>query len=195
MYDPYTMVRRFGPITLWHRDRAGVDGACGWFMRAHHGNPTILKAIENSFAQDWSRQCHTHNLGVTQVGLFDQKDFAAMSVHGIALNLFWLAAYHHFLHNREKVVKFMRRNLAEILLFAENPVDSAHTSWVHTFGYDDRKTREDRIHTAASMVYGWILRATRPWYKHPRWHIHHWRITVNWPSWPREGRSEVATNG
>ncbi len=180
MHDPYILIGRFAGISLWHRDKDGVDGRCGWFMRANHGSEKVLKAIESRYKMDWSNQCKTHNLGVTQTALFDEHDFAAMSAHGIAINLFFCAAYEHLGHDRSKTAKFMKDNLYEILFFAENPVDSAHTSWFHIYGYDENRTREERIHATAAMIYGWILRATRPWYRHPRWHVHHWRLGCDW---------------
>jgi hypothetical protein len=193
MRDPYVLLAgKFG-VCLWHRDKDGVDGACGWFMRANHGSHEVLESIERRFALDWTHQVQTRNMGETNTALFDNTQFSwpTMSIHGIALNLFFMASFEHFKHDRKKTIKFMQSNLFEILLFAENPIDSAHHGWLHQFGFDEKKSREERIHSSAVMIYGWILRATRPWYKHPRWHIHHWRVSVQWRRWfqekPKEG--------
>ncbi len=178
MKDPFILIGSFGPFNLWHRDKNGDDGACGWVMRAGHGNQEVLKRIEDRFRFDWSHQVTTHNMGTIDTALFSSDGFPAMSVHGIMLNLMFLAAYEHFGRNRKRAARFMQDNLFEILSFAENPTDSAHTMWKYLYGRDERETQEDRIKSSASMIYGWVLRATRPWYKHPRWHIHHWRFSV-----------------
>lgn len=79
----------------------------------------------------------------------------------------------------------MRRNLFDILIFAENHLDSLHDSIALTFGNDDRKSTE-RIENMAAIIYGWVLRADQSWWQHPRWHIHHWRLQLNlWQDFKR----------
>ena len=178
MHDPYILLTRVGPFDLWHRDKGGRDGACGWFMRAHHGNPETLKKIESSFEFNWDRTLDIYDGTTSPLGLFDNSPFGwpVMSIHAIALNLFFLASLEHF-GNQEKAWKFMRKRLFDILLFAENPSDSACQEWLHRYGIEERESRQERIHKAAVMIYGWVLRESRPWYRHPRWHVHHWRVT------------------
>lgn len=182
MHDPYILLTRVGPFDLWHRDKGGRDGACGWFMRAHHGSPETLRKIESRFEMEWDRTIQIHEGTHSPPGLFDCSPFGwpIMSIHAIALNLFFWAAFEHCGCNRDRAMKFMRKNLCEILLFAENPTDSAVHGWLHRYGIDERETCEERIHKAAVMIYGWVLRETRPWYRHPRWHVSHWRITCRW---------------
>jgi len=181
MRDPFTLIGSFGPFSLWHRDKGGRDGACGWFMRANHGDPEVLKRIESRFAFDWARSLNLHDGTTSQMGFFtdDPYGWPAMSIHAIALNLFFLAALEHF-GSRKRAVKFLNEQLFEILLFAENPSDSPAQGWLRRYGVDEREDRKERISENARMVYGWILRASRPWYRHPRWHMNHWRLTMRW---------------
>ena len=77
----------------------------------------------------------------------------------------------------------MQKRLAEILFFAENPVDSLFDSLTRKFeeGSNEEYTserREERIRSMASIIYAYIMRDLRPWYKHPRWHIYHWKIQI-----------------
>lgn len=167
-------------ITIWHVDpcKDGTDDSCGWFMRARHGNKEVLERIVKRFAMDWDSQFKSDSSGKTYyTGLFYPEDAGAgmpnMGVSAVALNLFFLAAL-ETLGEREKAIKFCRRHLLEILLFAENPTDSMRDCIVKRWG--DNDDRANRIRNMASMVYSWILRRNRPWWKHPRWHFWHWEI-------------------
>lgn len=184
--------------TIWHKDPErgpGGDDSCGWFMRAHHGNQEVLAKIIKRFDEDWDRvyttkkEDHGPDDGrlvprTYYCGYFHPQDSGAgmpnMSVSAIVLNLFFLAANEHFnsngLTNWRKTRRWMQKNLFDILLFAENPTDSLRDSIVRKWGTDT--SREERISSMAATIYGWILRETRPWYRHPRWHVHHWRLQV-----------------
>lgn len=184
--------------TIWHKDPErgpGGDDSCGWFMRAHHGNQEVLAKIIKRFDEDWDRvyttkkEDHGPDDGklvprTYYFGYFHPQDSGAgmpnMSVSAIVLNLFFLAANEHFnsngLTNWRKTRRWMQKNLFDILLFAENPTDSLRDSIVRKWGTDT--SREERIRSMAATIYGWILRETRPWYRHPRWHVHHWRLQV-----------------
>lgn len=169
-------------ITIWHVDpcKDGTDDSCGWFMRSRHGDEKTLEKIVRRFDHEWTRQFKLSDETTAELGLFDASPYGwpVMSMHGIALNLFFYAAYEMF-GDRDRAMRFMRDNLCEILMFAENPTDSMHTGFLHKFGLIERETKENRVRSAAVMIYGWILRASRPWYKHPRWHIWHWRIQIH----------------
>lgn len=173
MHDPDTLIASFGPFTLWHHDpckRGRGDDSCGWFMRAYHGDAETLRKIESDIRFDMKAEA---------CPMFSKSGDPLLSTMGVTLNFFFHGAYHYFGENRERSIRWMQANLFEILLFAENPVDSIGNSIQGRYG-EDREKPEDRARRFASVVYGWILRAERPWYRHPRWHIHHWRLSCRW---------------
>ncbi len=172
-------------ITIWHNDpcKDGSDDSCGWFMRARHGNKEVLEKIIKKFNYDWENTFTSDTSGkIYQTGLFHtETKLPNFSVFGVVLNLFFIAAIEHFQSdgntNWKKSKKFLRKHLLDIMLFAENPIDSLHDSLTFKFGNDIK--REERIKNVASCIYSWILREQRPWYKHPKWHLWHWKIQFN----------------
>lgn len=192
MRDPMTQichVRWPFEFSMWHVDpeKDGTDDSCGWFMRARHGDKKTLEAIVKRFDQDWDRVFKSDSGNTYFCGLFCPNGEPHFSVHGIVLNLFFIAGTVVF-GSYDKTVPFMREHLFEILFFAENTSDSLFDSITRKFEdacgekHDDRK-RKERIQQMAGCIYSWILRANRPWYLHPRWHIHHWKI--QWHFWQR----------
>jgi len=170
MHDPMTVAFDGGWFTIWHVDpeRCGDDDSCGWFPRSRHGDPEMLRRIEKAFEFEWDS---SHG------GWFDAAGDPRLSVSGIVLDMFRFAAWEFFSHNRRRTDAFLRRNLAAILMFAENNVDSLQPAITNRYGTPNR--REKRIAEFASIVYGWILRDQRPWFKHPRWHLWHWRVDIH----------------
>lgn len=211
MHDPDTLIGSFGPFTLWHCDpcRGGSDDSCGWFPRAHHGDKAVLANIESDFAFDWdktyspSREDHDDDDGDEFVaktyyrGLFNPNGDPLLSVHGIAINLFFLAALRTF-GTRDKAVKYLNAHLFEILFFAENPVDSMRDGIMRTFEkgcgeeYTERE-RKERISRTAACIYGYILRDSRRWWQHPRWHFSHWRLSCRWVAQWKQRNNKPAT--
>lgn len=155
-------------IVIWHRDPEsdGTDDSCGWFMRARHGDPHTLREIRRRFAFEWSH-------GVP-FGWFAADGNPNYTTVGISVNAFRVAAHAMFGWGH-RLNWFMWRHLHDIILFAENPTDSLYTAIHQPYGKDKE---QDRIDGLAGCIYSWILRATRPWYKHPRWHVWHWHIQI-----------------
>lgn len=189
MHDPETLILSFGPFTLWHHDpcRDGTDDSCGWFMRARHGKEKALREIESLIRFEYN---------CSYQPLFTASGDPCLSTMGITLNLFWRAAYVHFGKNRAKAQRWMRKNLFDILFFAESTVDTLATSIQGRFG-EDKEPKEVRCHNFAACVYGYILRSTRPWWKHPRWHFWHWRLHCRpfWKRWFQSTQSATAQKG
>lgn len=166
-------------VSIWHVDpeKDHTDDSCGWFPRARHGGKEVLEKIEGQFDFDWDREFRSDDGNRYYRSYFMPiSGDPAMSVQGIVLNLFFLAAIQVF-KTRHRAARFMNKNLFEILFFAENPTDSLRDSILQSWGKEGN--RKQRIHSIASCIYGWILRESRPWWKHPRWHVHHWRIQIH----------------
>lgn len=166
-------------ITIWHVDPEtdGTDDSCGWFARARHGDQDVLERIVKRFQFDWDRTFTSEGSGRTyNVGFFDPDGYPAISPTALTLNLFFLAGLEMF-GSRERALRWMQRHLAELLLFAENPSDSLADTLTQKFGADRR--REERIRNLAAVVYGYMLRERRPWWRHPRWHVWHWRLQIH----------------
>jgi hypothetical protein len=160
-------------------------------MRAHHGSPKVLEEIVRRLEYDWDRVFKSDSGTVYLCGLFDPDGgYPHLSVSAITLNVMMTAANAHFAcggrTNWKHSRKFMQKHLFDILFFAENPADSLFDSITRKFEIGcqekhDARAREARIRSMAACVYGWILRTERPWYRHPRWHVHHWRLQI--PLW------------
>lgn len=155
-------------VTIWHVDpeRDGSDDSCGWFARARHGDQAMLEKIRKAFEFEWDADYG---------GWFRADGSPRLSTTAIALNMFHTAAWEFFSHNRRRTDAFLKRHLLDLLLFAENNTDSLHDAITQKYGV---AKREDRIENFAATVFGLILRAERPWYRHPRWHFWHWKVNV-----------------
>lgn len=193
-------------VTVWHVDpeRDGTDDSCGWFMRCRHGDRAVLDRIASRFDFDWDRvfdpnrrEPDDSDFGsepahrpLVYTGLFRPEDGQPnLSPVAVAVNLFHHAAGVHFDRtgdgfNWAAAEKFVRRHLGEIIRFAENPTDSLIDSMTRRFevncGEPYRPAdRRDRIRHFAAVIYAWILRAERPWWRHPRWHVWHWHLQIH----------------
>lgn len=189
------VIHKYRPsiITIWHNDpeKDGTDDSCGWFMRSRHGDKDVLARIVKRFNEDWD-QVFVGSSDTYNRGWFRPSGMPNLSVQAIAINMFFFAACEHFgsdgRTNWKRAKKYIQSHLADILFFAENTTDSMRDGIVFAFGDDGysratgerrERMRKNRIERSAEMVYAWILRSERPWYKHPRWHIHHWKIQVH----------------
>lgn len=180
MHDPMTQVYSNRLFTIWHKDPCNdrTDDSCGWFMRSRHGDKKVLEKIVSQFRYHWDTMFVSEDSGkVYLTGLFSPAGEPHLSVIGITLNLFWYAAFEYFGKSHKKANKYLQKHLFDIMFFAENPVDSLFNSITLKFGDEDR---ESRIKDMANIIYGYLLRSSRPWYKHPRFHLHHWRIQLNY---------------
>lgn len=198
MHDPCTLVhtirfpfsrREF--ISIWHHDpeKDGTDDSCGWFKRARHGDPECLERIVKRFEFDWDRVFKSDDSGhVYFCGYFCPNGDPHFSVQGIVLNLFLTAASEHFqcdgTSNWKKSRAWVKRYLADIMLFAENPTDSLFDGITRKFEIGcgekhDKRRRDERVRSMAASIYGWILRSEQKWWQHPTWHIHHWRLQIH----------------
>lgn len=177
-------------ITIWHNDPEtdGTDDSCGWFIRLRHADKEIYEKIVREFESEWDNTFKGENGFVYNTGWFNPEGENILSVQGIVFNMYLYAVkivLDHKGQNPEKgwdkAWKFMNKHRAQITYFAENNRDSMRDVIVRKFeiGCNVRYTPEKRkewIRECANIVYTDVLRKLRPWYKHPRWHIHHWSI-------------------
>lgn len=158
-------------ITIWHADPDinGDDDSCGWFIRSRHMDKSLLEKIHKEF------------LFEAKHSWFDAGGVPKFSVSGIVLNMFSQASWTMSLHRfgsangraRRHHDRFMRRHLHEILRFAENGFDSVHYQIVQAYNAEQR---QKQMWDMTTIIAPYIARLQRPWYKHPRWHIHHWQL-------------------
>lgn len=166
-------------VTIWHVDpeRDGTDDSCGWFMRARHGDKAVLARIREAFDFEWGK-------GEGHQCWFDAGGWPNMDTSSIVLDMFFHAAQQVYRgrrldkHGWRGARRFCRRHLFEILRFAGNGADSLHTFILQSYGRSD-ESRDERIARAAAIIYGCILNWSRPWYRHPKWHVWHWRVQVH----------------
>lgn len=178
-------------ITIWHNDPEtdGTDDSCGWFIRLRHADRNIYEKIVREFESEWDRTFKGENGHVYNCGWFNREGENILSVQAIVFNMYLYASkivfnpYDRISPSKawDKAWAFMNKYRAQITYFAENNRDSMRDKIVRKFeiGCDVEYTPEKRvemIRDCANIVYTDILRKIRPWYKHPRWHIHHWRI-------------------
>mgnify|MGYP000108308947 CR=1 FL=1 len=177
-------------ITIWHNDPEtdGTDDSCGWFIREKHLPKDIVDKVIKDFEFKWDKTYTGENGFIYNSGWFNPEGENILSVRGIVLNMYLWAFKIMIDPNNEnpgkawdKTWKFLNKNYAEIMYFAENNIDSIRDRIVRKFEIGcgepyTKESREEMIKTCAYIITCDIARRLRPWYKHPKWHIHHWSI-------------------
>lgn len=192
MHDPYSVAHeihigsrkkkngqyRTPFITIWHVDPEikGDDDSCGWFIRSSHIDQTILEKVSKEFAFEYKYW-------------FNEAGYPRFSTIGLTIEMYTKAAWIIFMlqnngnADRKRHRQFMKKNLYDIIHFAENPTDSLHPSITMKFGV---QKPEERINIFSRIITTDIYRRQRKWWQHPRWHIHHWKIQFHpWQQFKR----------
>lgn len=178
-------------ITIWHVDpeKDGTDDSCGWFIRSRHVEKRIIDKVAKDYEFEWDRTYTSDSGHIYNCGWFNPEGENVLSVQGIVLDMYVVAAKEVFgmsaSHNPgkvwEKVWRFINKHHAAIAHFSENNTDSMRDTIVRKFEIGTNtpytaKSRHEMIQNCASVIVCDIMRKNRPGYKHPRWHIHHWKI-------------------
>lgn len=153
-------------ITIWHHDPEtdGTDDSCDWFGGRKHVPKNIQKAINE--AKNWFTQDHCRPV----VLAFEAKrkyspEYESLTIlplgeaYGICCMILSRIAWSA---NREAFGPELV-SLAHSLIF--NEVDTLASC-----------ESPERFIECLGAAYA---RYKRPWYKKPRWHVHHWRIQVH----------------
>ncbi len=181
-------------ITIWHNDPEtdGTDDSCGWFIRDRHFPKKIVDDIVKEFESEWDRTFKGENGYVYNNGWFNPEGENILSIQGIILNMYIYASKIALNPTGainpgkmwKKAWSFVNKNLVQIMYFAENNRDSMRDTLVRKFqiGCNVEYTKEKRsemIRECASIIAADIMRRSRPWYRHPKWHVHHWSIVFH----------------
>lgn len=154
MHDPYTLVCRVGPVCLWHRDRNGSDGACGW--------PFVCLTTE--------QRGKVQKIGEREFVFVLGKHGFQMTPFELILESWQTVAHGMFGRSRWRGSQVTHGELMYIHSLASNPIDNLR------HGASESTTPEKYGNFCANIL-RLYLTYHRPWYKHPRWHFWHWSFS------------------
>lgn len=172
-------------ITVWHVDpeRGGGDDSCGWFRpRLTKEQQSIVKSLAGDEVRDpWF------------MSLSAKTNPNPIECENYIRGAFLLVS--RCLENRYANKGGLRKpvTLEEAtkwaVILTHNSVDNFRTSLCFLSGWhgnwykdgvpntveQDLWFREESAKGFFGAIMGYILRERRPWYKHPRWHVMHWK--------------------
>lgn len=193
--NPFVNKNKYGYrpslITIWHCDpeKDGTDDSCGWFIRSRHLPVGLFDKVVKEFESEWDKTWTSDDSNYTYYqGWFNPEGENILSVRGIVLNMYVYAAKICLNPDGKNPTKawnktwgFLNKHYVEIMYFAENNRDSIFDTITRKFQIGTNtpytpRIREEMIRRCAAIITTDIMRKVRPWWKHPRWHINHWRI-------------------
>jgi hypothetical protein len=170
-------------ITIWHKDpeQQGrgnrTDDSCGWFR------PPTTKAqrdrIEKLGREEWWSLFRKRD----QEAKGDPEGYAYICYEPSTYDaVYWAwraikrneARWYRpiWKYGRKRANYLTRSEMDYIYSLASNPVDNLR---VTVAGIKN----EDDCADFFLLVHGAYQRHWRPWWRHPRWHVHHWRLQIH----------------
>lgn len=171
MHDPMTLIADLRIVQLWHKDpcRDGTDDSCGWSF------PKLTEAQRKrirDFAWDEGRNPYfLRENNKTFTGTRHEAEclfraLVLLSARAIKLDL-----------NYDQISLFTIRHVHN------GGVEDAARQLCFQPGYhtnnptDNAEDRQQRLASIMQGIARELLAERRPWYRKPRWHFWHWRIT------------------
>lgn len=152
-------------LVVWHRDPCvhGDDDSCGWSTPRVSDDLPWVKALE----ADLRFLCRDDAHGEPDAEVASSISAQRTREGSVAWELLWLerAAFHH---RGRRGGGLTARHIAEFLFQESFPGDRDDT-----FPWWRLPANE-----LARLIARRYLRLTRPWWRHPRWHVHHWRLQL-----------------
>lgn len=157
-------------ITIWHVDPeknslgCRGDDSCGWF------SPSYTKIQLEEIVKLAQRQYQ--ELFPKTVAYAEKKDFAYITYNQDcygAIYWSWRALKAMNKKGWQYGKPLTLKELDEIYKLSTNPVDNFQ--W-HFRG----EISADKFQDFFLLIWRCFRKFYRPWYRHPRWHIRHWRI-------------------
>lgn len=164
-------------VTIWHvdpQDRRGMvarrmDDTCGWFVPPYtpEARDRILTLGRVEYRTIFGKQ---HAIA-------EKADYASVCYVPSSYDaIYWTwRAIKHAEAKADGWKYGKSLNLKELDCIYDldaNPIDNLRLSVARV---NDAETCAEFF----LMVYNCFLRFNRPWYKHPRWHLWHWRIQIH----------------
>lgn len=177
-------------ITIWHHDPEadGSDDSCGWSA------PKLSKndlALAKELA-DWEEKRPYY---FAQPVIHEERSYDAEPWGGAPGTTTEYQCYRispgdcaalvvdllHMIRWRlDKKWGLTPRLLSEAMILGTREVDNFQSSFA--FWEDEMlqpTRRRDKIERTFAQIIRCYRRLTRPWYRHPRWHIRHWSFQVH----------------
>ena len=164
-------------ITIWHVDpedskgKCGCrsDDTCGWFSPPYTvaERDRIKKLGEQQYSTIFNKQW----------AVAEGKDYARFCYEPTSYDAIYWAWRAIKQSERPRGVwqygkDLTHAELAHIYSLDANPVDNLRLT---VAGVHDAESCSDFF----LLVYRSFRRFNRPWYRHPRWHVWHWRIQIH----------------
>lgn len=167
-------------LTVWHEDpldfkgKCGCrdDDSCGWFRPP-------MTVEERDRVQKWAK----YEYGVLfakQVAMAEKKSYAYICFDSSCHEaIYWAWRYIKYEATKAKGWRFLdRRNalsageIEHIFNLASNPVDNLKLTHAQVNDVESFTQFFMIIYRAYQSYH-------RPWYRHPKWHVHHWSIQIH----------------
>lgn len=174
MGDGSVMKHRHALISVWHHDPEtdGSDDSCGFTVpKLTKKQLDRLRSFAWSEARDpYFMRCPSERWGVNArveaESIYRGLVLQVAQCIGVRISFDRAARYAAVMVHRADIV-----DGADALCF----LPGYHSN----FTEDRREDRERRFLEVTANLARWLLADLRPWYRHPRWHVHHWRVVVH----------------
>ena len=178
-----TVLYSIGPLTLWHVDPCtdGSDNSCGWF----HPRLTKLQRSNLEFLAKQDRCEGVHRFFAARAKEpLPETGFILAQM--LAIKVWqWIGCPSR--KDPDVVIRDVSMTFWSSMAFMPGWHSNSPDESVDSCGF-----REHRATVVRAMARE-ILRHNRPWWKHPRWHFWHWKITCR-PFWRKTDTFDVVNH-